>query len=226
MAVSLTSNVLITEQTLVDYYGKKVKNADQSWEDFSGSYNPLINQASEAFHTEVYFNVFSGSLQNERFEGDDTSEHYVDFAVDGFSDVHVYDIFYLEGPATTDLVNVTSGSSAYAWQYEADTGLIRFTDGNRFHSHPRDIDNWWVRYHYGLEGPVSGSVAVGRRVPVTQVPQDIQDWVCQEVWRLNALRDHSGFESATTAGGISKSYNLDFRPKEMENTLNKYRRYV
>ncbi|KKN19937.1 hypothetical protein LCGC14_0940660 [marine sediment metagenome] len=227
MAIALSNNSLTNLYTVIQYYGADaITPIDLPLATMSGSWLSAINQASEVFHNDVGFPLFSGSLQNERFEGDDASEHYVEFAVEGFSDVYIYDIFYLEGPATTDLVNVTSGSAAYKWQYEADTGLIRFTDGNRFHSHSRDIDNWWIRYHYGLTGPVLAGSAEGKPIPVTTVPEDIQYAVTQEAWRIDQLRRHQGFVSATNEAGISKTYDLNFQSKEYKDTVEKYRRWV
>ncbi|KKL16769.1 hypothetical protein LCGC14_2492260 [marine sediment metagenome] len=189
----------------------------------SGSCIQWINSCSDEFANKVGFPLFSGSLQNYRFEGNDASEHYVAFAVEGFSDVHIYDIFYLEGPAPTDVVNVTSGSSAYGWQYETDTGLVRFTDGSRFHSHPRDIDNWWIRYHYGLNG---GAVPADGIVVGTIVPADIQWAIAMMVKRKINLHQQMGMTGGTTGAGNSVTYNPDFVPREVQEIINKYRRYV
>jgi hypothetical protein len=54
----------------------------------------------------------------------------------------------------------------------------------------------------------------------------MQSAVCLEVHRLTALRQHQGFESSTSAAGVSKNYNLNFVPDEYKQTVAKYKRYV
>ena len=203
--------------------GDGIKDAQTLVNDASDSYIQHINSASDWFEGQVGFPLFSGSLQDEWFEGDDSSEHYVQRAITNLSSVHIYSIVYLEGDETTDLFNITDDTPEYKWTYDTETGRIWFTDGNRFHSHVRGIDNWRVKYAYGLSGSVA---SVEGLVLDTIVPSRIQSAISLLVKRRANLANELGVTGTSTAAGTNVTYNPDFIPREVWDAVNYYKRYV
>ncbi len=188
----------------------------------SGSCIQWINSCSDEFANKVGFPLFSGSLQNELRKGNNQTSMYLGRSITGMSDVRVFRIRYYAGPELTDLTSIDESNEDWSWTYNSTTGRVYTVDGNKFFSNSNIEYNWEFQYDYGLVGPVPADGIIVDTI----VPADIQWAIAMMVKRKINLHQQMGMTAGTTGAGNSVTYNPDFVPREVQEIINKYRRYV
>ena len=200
---TLNTNALVNQLELQAYLGARALGGGTNPEDLpvSGSRIQSINQASQYIQSYIGYNLFSGSLQRDIFDGRGYNTMYDIYhdktQVSRIPVVGAPLVYYRCSGDTWTL-------STYSYSWDSNLGTIWLTDSNCFDAGTR---NWKVEYAYGFTS-------------ITTVPSDLKLAACMIAQYVLKIGEHGQFQSATI-GDINIAFSLKI-PQDTLNILNRY----